>query len=142
MQVLSGASYDYIKLCVNELQSQLHDADSNSTRKLVQSAYEERNHFFRSGHLINMSDEDNSNNSNAFTQISTCSTVRRHNPFDGEPFDRDSMNSERESVMEKKARTFLEMHEEFRQQIREITEEWLKTHEHTAFAGQHIEACT
>ncbi|XP_053376039.1 sesquipedalian-1-like [Mercenaria mercenaria] len=137
MKVLSGASYDYMKLCVNELKAQLQDVDSNSNRKLLQSAFEDRNTFVRSG-LI----QDKSGLSNNKTNSAFGGHARRHNPFDDDSFDHESMISRSESIVsEKKARTFLEMHEEFKQQIKEITLEWLKTHPHSALTKQQNECC-
>jgi hypothetical protein len=131
-QALSGASYDYMKLCVNELKAQLQDIDSNSDRKLVQSAFEDRNNLVRQGHV-----QDQSGFNNNITNSAFSGHARRHNPFDDDSFDRGSMSSRSESISEKKARTFLEMHEEFKQEIKEITQEWLKTHQQSLLA-EHL----
>lgn len=135
MKVLSIASYDYMKLCVNELKGQLHDVDSSSNRKLLQSAIEDRNNFIKSGIVKDTSSGEIKSANSPFG-----GHARRHNPFDDESFDRGSLISHQDSV-EKRARTFLEMHEEFRQQIQEITQEWLKTHENSAMARLQGKSC-
>lgn len=136
-QALSGASYDYMKLCVNELKAQLQDIDTNSDRRLVQSAFEDRNNFVRSGHV---QDQSGFNGSTNRTNSAFSGHARRHNPFDDDSFDRGSLLSSRsESINEKKARTFFEMHEEYKQQIKEITQEWLKTHQQSMLAKHQNE---
>ena len=125
-QVLSCASYDYMKMCVNELQTQLQDLDSNSNRKLIQSAFKDGDNF--SSHLNQLSTNAHSN---AHEVAGHSSSVHRHNPFDTEDgFDRNSFVQDH-YTKSKKARNFLEMHEDFGRQIREIMEELKKSRGHS-----------
>ena len=124
-QVLSCASYDYMKMCVSELQNQLQDLNSNTNKKLIQSASRDQDSF-----SSQLSHHSASVNLNSHELDSHSTAVRRHNPFDTfdmeDGFDRDSF------VMDhytggKKARNFLEMHEDIGKQIREIMDAYLNS---------------
>lgn len=125
---MSSASYDYIKICVNELKCKLRDADTMSNRKLLQSAIDDRNTFVQSGQ-VRVSQERDSG------KISTASVIhplKRHNPFDDDSFDQESID--RDSVM---VRSFTEMHEDFRKEIKDITSLWVKNHPNSVFAMEY-----
>ena len=127
-QVLSCASYDYMKMCVNELQNQIQDLDSNSNKKLIQSAFKEGDNF--SSQLSKLSANAHSNTHERGGHIGS---VLRHNPFDTDDgFDRDSFVQDHYSLS-KKTRTFLEMHEDIGKQIKEIMEEFRKKQGRNSF---------
>lgn len=125
-----------MKVCVNELRGRLQEADSNTNRKLLQSAIEDRNTLIKSGVVRDSSNLEGNNRSSSY-----IGHPRRQNPFNDDSFDRGSVSSDRDSVVQKKARTFLEMHEEFRQQINEITQEWLNSHKSSVLEGLQNDAC-
>ncbi|KAL4224037.1 hypothetical protein ACF0H5_017494 [Mactra antiquata] len=128
MKALSSASYDYIRICVNELKATLREADTVSNKKLLQGAIDDRNNFVQSGH-IRHSQEGPSNNVSSYIS----GPIKRHNPFDDGSFDHESI-SERDSVT---SRSFTEMHEEFRAEIKEITSVWVKNHPNSNFSVEY-----
>ncbi|KAH3889682.1 hypothetical protein DPMN_013744 [Dreissena polymorpha] len=118
MKAISGASYEYLKICVSQLKSQLRDLDESSQNALVYGAVKDRNTLRNAGHLKNSPQDSNSSLNH------DASAIKRHNPFNtGESFDRESVcNSISEP--ERRIQTFLEMHEELRAQIEEIMKLW------------------
>lgn len=122
-QALSGASYDYMKVCVNELRKQLQDLESNANQTLLQDA------------LRNTSDYQSSDASSETDLPSSSNNDhhhRRRNPFN--PDDSIEGEHDRQTMVEKHARTFLEMHKELRDEIDEITKHWLISNPHSKAA--------
>lgn len=117
MKVLSCASYDYMKLCVSELRSQLQDLEANSGRRLVQSAIDDSYH----------PPTDDSHDNCVIELPSNTHGGHRRNPFDSsDSLDDASPTSPGSLIVEKRARSFLEMHNEFRKQINEVLMSWLQ----------------
>ena len=117
-----------MKMCVSELQNQLQDLNTSTNKKLIQSASRAQDSF--SSQLSRHSASGTSVSLNSHETDTQSTAVRRHNPFDtfdsSDTFDRDSF------VMDhyaggKKARNFLEMHEDIGKQIREIMEVYLNS---------------
>lgn len=130
MKVLSCASYDYMKMCVSELQSQLQDLNSSTNQKLIQSA--SRDNESLSSQLSHLS--SNAHSSSHETD-SGNNVLRRHNPFDtDDEFDRDSFVMDHYADS-KKARSFLEMHEDFGRQIKEIMEAYMSSQNNSLLLG-------
>lgn len=125
-----------MKVCVNELRGRLQEADSNTNKKLLQSAIADRNTLIKSGIVRDSSNPEVDKKSSSY-----MGHPRRQNPFNDDSFDRGSVSSDRDSIVQKKARTFLEMHEEFRQQIKEITQEWLNSHKNSVLEGLQNDSC-
>lgn len=130
MKVLSAASYDYMKVCVNELKELLKEPETDSKRRLVQSAFNERNNILQAGRLSGGAVHLKQTKSGT-PKLGAVAHPKRHNPFDDdESFDNDcsldAFSSLSVESLETRTRTFLEMHEEYRQQIDEITSLWLK----------------
>ncbi|WAR02586.1 SESQ1-like protein [Mya arenaria] len=148
MKALSGASYDYLKICVTELQKTLKDLETNSNLALLKGAVKERKNLVESGFIKDSSMSASSSSSNH------VATHHRHNPFNADySFDRGSVSSQSEnspdytdssrvSTVEKKARTFLEMHADLSEQISEISKLWLEANPHSKLKWPSNKNCT
>lgn len=107
-----------MKVCVFELKKQLQDIETNANQALIQDALK----TMSSNHTARLSDSARPSSSSYQSGVN-----RRHNPFNSD----DSMDGEsqyeqdRQTIVEKQARTFLQMHEELREQIKEITNDWM-----------------
>lgn len=126
-QALSGASYDYMKVCVGELRKQLHDLESSASQALIQDAIR-NTHSIHPPSIIDIPAPLCPLDSGSSSNHSHGVTNRRRNPFDTQDSLETSFENDRQTVMEKQARTFLQMHQELRDQIVEITKEWLSSH--------------
>ena len=119
-----------MKMCVSELQSQLQDLNSSTNQKLIQSA--SRDNESLSSQLSHLS--SNAHSSPHETD-SGNNVLRRHNPFDtDDEFDRDSFVMDHYADS-KKARSFLEMHEDFGRQIKEIMEAYMSSQNNSLLLG-------
>ena len=114
-QALSGASYDYMKVCVYELKKQLTDLESSGNQSLMQDAMKTLPTSLTS------STESSASSSNH------SGVNRRRNPFNTEESsERESqIEKDRQTIVEKQARTFLQMHAELKEQVVEIRSTWL-----------------
>lgn len=127
MKVLSAASYDFMKLCVGELKKQLKELDSDSDKMFMQGALADRTSLMKSelaSHSTLTKEDCLASNKNALPSNQFVS-MKRQNPFDSVNSD-EHQDLRDNDVEDKPARTFLQMHEELRIQIEEITE-WCNT---------------
>lgn len=135
MKVLSCASYDYMRMMVKDLQSQLKELSTESKAKLVEEAKKEslllRNSYFQN----EMSDQDSQRSS------STIVPHSRSNPFntgasesalleldaEGKSSDIliDFSNTTMRNHIKKKSKSFREIHEEYGREIKKLSDQWL-----------------
>ncbi|XP_062614519.1 sesquipedalian-1-like [Saccostrea cucullata] len=124
MKVLSCASYDYMKLMVSELKQQLEELKENSQQQLLENA-------MRDSHLVSSSyspveDKDES------LSLSTSQRRVRFNPFNDPTAQRkseskhlyDSIDEEHGQVVKGPPKKFLQLHEEYGQQVKTLSELW------------------
>ena len=134
LQALSVASYDYLKICVSEMQKSLKDLDEVSDLALMQGAVKARNTLVKSGIIM-------TNNSCSNIKASTLKSTgrndppQRHNPFNtddsfdrGSLFSQNSVDVQPKTFVDREDLCFLDIHEELREQVIEIGTWWLQSH--------------
>lgn len=135
MKVLSCGSYDYMKLMVSELQRQVDEMTTDSQKKLVKEADRlskaiEGQYQSFSGSSFDM--DDNFNASSTFSKtFDDHKVVKRFNPFDnGSDIESpptqlsNNMFNFKDNSQITKTKSFIDLHEEYRQQIECLSELW------------------
>lgn len=124
MKVMSCASYDYMKLMVSELRQQLEELKENSQQQLLENA-------MRDSHLVS-SCYSSMEDSDERTSMKSNQRHVRFNPFNDPSSQNksenrhlfDTLDDEHTHVAKGPAKSFLQLHEEYGQQVKTLGELW------------------
>lgn len=124
MKVMSCASYDYMKLMVAELRQQLDELKENSQQQLLENA-------MRDSHLV-LSSYSSMEDSDERTSMKSDQRHVRFNPFNDPSSQNksesrhlfDTLDDEHTHVAKGPPKSFLQLHEEYGQQVKTLGELW------------------